>query len=70
VWLILILLDGLIAFQERHAGHIEGNLLSQVRVAHTNQEINVWVLGRTRVRLKIGIHRTLYIFPVEILTLL
>lgn len=40
--------------QEIHASHVESTLLSQVRVAMTGQEINVWVLGRTRVRLKVG----------------
>lgn len=39
---------------EIHASHVESTLLSQVRVAMTGQEINVWVLGRTRVRLKIA----------------
>jgi peroxin-1 len=39
---------------ELHAGHVESTLLSQVRVAMVGQEINVWVLGRTRVRLQIG----------------
>ncbi|KAJ3727064.1 P-loop containing nucleoside triphosphate hydrolase protein [Lentinula raphanica] len=38
---------------EIHASHVESTLLSQVRVAKVGQEINVWVLGRTRVRLKI-----------------
>ncbi|KAL0956260.1 hypothetical protein HGRIS_002414 [Hohenbuehelia grisea] len=38
---------------ELHASHVEATLLSQVRVAKTNQEINVWVLGRTRVRLRV-----------------
>ncbi|KAI0701334.1 AAA-domain-containing protein [Cytidiella melzeri] len=38
---------------ELHAGHVESNLLSQVRVAMVGQEINVWVLGRTRVRLQV-----------------
>ncbi|KAF9460743.1 P-loop containing nucleoside triphosphate hydrolase protein [Collybia nuda] len=38
---------------EIHASHVESTLLSQVRVAKTGQEIDVWVLGRTRVRLKI-----------------
>ncbi|ESK93670.1 likely peroxisomal biogenesis aaa atpase pex1 [Moniliophthora roreri MCA 2997] len=38
---------------EIHASHVESTLLSQVRVARINQEIDVWVLGRTRVRLKV-----------------
>ncbi|KAJ7497026.1 P-loop containing nucleoside triphosphate hydrolase protein [Mycena latifolia] len=36
-----------------HASHVESTLLSQVRVAKTGQEIDVWVLGRTRVRLRV-----------------
>lgn len=40
--------------QEIHASHVESTLLSQVRVAKVGQEIDVWVLGRTRVRLKVG----------------
>uniref|UniRef100_D8Q9L6 Peroxisomal ATPase PEX1 n=1 Tax=Schizophyllum commune (strain H4-8 / FGSC 9210) TaxID=578458 RepID=D8Q9L6_SCHCM len=39
---------------ELHAGHVESTLLSQVRVAKVGQEIDVWVLGRTRVRLLVG----------------
>ncbi|KAI0349828.1 AAA-domain-containing protein [Trametes cingulata] len=38
---------------ELHASHVESTLLSQVRVAVVGQEIDVWVLGRTRVRLKV-----------------
>ncbi|KDQ55035.1 hypothetical protein JAAARDRAFT_181043 [Jaapia argillacea MUCL 33604] len=38
---------------ELHATHVEATLLSQVRVASIGQEIDVWVLGRTRVRLKV-----------------
>ncbi|GLB37363.1 putative peroxisome biogenesis factor 1, N-terminal [Lyophyllum shimeji] len=38
---------------EIHASHVESTLLSQVRVAKTGQEIDVWVMGRTRVRLKV-----------------
>ncbi|KIO06205.1 hypothetical protein M404DRAFT_139729 [Pisolithus tinctorius Marx 270] len=38
---------------EIHASHVESTLLSQVRVAKVGQEIDVWVLGRTRVRLKV-----------------
>ena len=34
--------------------HVESTLLSQVRVAKVGQEINVWVLGRTRVRLRVS----------------
>jgi peroxin-1 len=40
--------------QEIHASHVESTLLSQVRVAKIGQEIDVWVLGRTRVRLRVG----------------
>ncbi|KAG9310908.1 P-loop containing nucleoside triphosphate hydrolase protein [Chiua virens] len=36
---------------EIHASHVESTLLSQVRVAKVGQEIDVWVMGRTRVRL-------------------
>ncbi|KIJ51215.1 hypothetical protein M422DRAFT_223669 [Sphaerobolus stellatus SS14] len=35
---------------ELHAGYVEENFLSQVRAASVGQEIDVWVLGRTRVR--------------------
>ncbi|KAI0796078.1 AAA-domain-containing protein [Abortiporus biennis] len=38
---------------ELHAAHVESTLLSQVRVARIGQEIDVWVLGRTRVRLRV-----------------
>jgi len=41
-------------FQEIHASHVESTLLSQVRVAKVGQEIDVWVLGHTRVRLLVG----------------
>jgi len=37
-----------------HAGYMEDSLLSQVRVAVVGQEVDAWVLGRTRVRFKIG----------------
>ncbi|KAJ7076895.1 P-loop containing nucleoside triphosphate hydrolase protein [Mycena belliarum] len=36
-----------------HASHVESTLLSQVRVAKIGQEIDMWVLGRTRVRLRV-----------------
>ncbi|KAK0486176.1 P-loop containing nucleoside triphosphate hydrolase protein [Armillaria novae-zelandiae] len=39
---------------EIHASHVESTLLSQVRVANVGQEIDVWVLGRTRVRLTVA----------------
>ncbi|TFK45586.1 AAA-domain-containing protein [Heliocybe sulcata] len=38
---------------ELHAAHLESTLLSQVRVAVPAQEIDVWVHGRTRVRLSV-----------------
>ncbi|KAF7321379.1 putative peroxisomal biogenesis AAA ATPase pex1 [Mycena kentingensis (nom. inval.)] len=38
---------------EIHASHVESTLLSQVRVVQIGQEIDVWVLGRTRVRLRV-----------------
>ncbi|KAH9485161.1 Peroxisome biosynthesis protein PAS1 [Psilocybe cubensis] len=38
---------------EIHASHVESTLLSQVRVVKIGQEIDVWVLGRTRVRLRV-----------------
>ncbi|KAF8160874.1 P-loop containing nucleoside triphosphate hydrolase protein [Crassisporium funariophilum] len=38
---------------EIHASHVESTLLSQVRVAKIGQEIDVWVMGRTRVRLRV-----------------
>ncbi|CCL98466.1 uncharacterized protein FIBRA_00464 [Fibroporia radiculosa] len=39
---------------EIHASHVESTLLSQVRVAVIGQEIDVWVMGRTRVRLRVN----------------
>jgi len=41
--------------QEIHASHVESTLLSQVRVAKIGQEIDFWVLGRTRIRLRVGL---------------
>ncbi|KAG8905544.1 Peroxisome biosynthesis protein pex1 [Tulasnella sp. 403] len=38
---------------ELHAEYVEHNLLSQVRVAAKGQEVDVWVLGRTRIRFRI-----------------
>ncbi|EIW74842.1 AAA-domain-containing protein [Coniophora puteana RWD-64-598 SS2] len=38
---------------EIHAAHLETALLSQVRVASVGQEVDVWVQGRTRVRLRV-----------------
>ena len=42
------------SMQEIHASHVENTLLSQVRVANIGQEIDIWILGRTRVRLRVG----------------
>ncbi|KIO34783.1 hypothetical protein M407DRAFT_210235, partial [Tulasnella calospora MUT 4182] len=36
-----------------HAEYVEHNLLSQVRVAAKDQEVDVWVLGRTRIRFRV-----------------
>lgn len=33
---------------------MENNLLSQVRVVAVDQEVDVWVLGRTRIRFRVG----------------
>ncbi|KAG9019479.1 Peroxisome biosynthesis protein pex1 [Tulasnella sp. 427] len=38
---------------ELHAEYVEHNLLSQVRVAAKDQEVDVWVLGRTRIRFRV-----------------
>ncbi|PCH34751.1 AAA-domain-containing protein [Wolfiporia cocos MD-104 SS10] len=38
---------------ELHASHLENTLINQVRVAVVGQEVDVWVFGRTRVRLKV-----------------
>ncbi|EIN06461.1 AAA-domain-containing protein [Punctularia strigosozonata HHB-11173 SS5] len=38
---------------ELHGSHIESTLLQQARVAAVGQELDVWVLGRTRVRLRV-----------------
>ncbi|KAG0174872.1 Peroxisome biosynthesis protein pex1 [Apophysomyces sp. BC1034] len=38
---------------ELHAGYVEENLLSQLRVVYSNQLMCVWVHGRTLVRLKV-----------------
>jgi len=40
--------------QEIHASHVESTLLSQVRVVKIGQELDVWVMGRTRVRLRVS----------------
>jgi hypothetical protein len=41
-------------YKEIHAGYVEDNMLAQVRTVCAGQEIDVWVLGRTRVRFRIG----------------
>ncbi|KAG9016438.1 Peroxisome biosynthesis protein pex1 [Tulasnella sp. JGI-2019a] len=38
---------------ELHAEYVESHLLSQVRVAAVGQEVDVWVLGRTRIRFRV-----------------
>ncbi|KAI5123096.1 hypothetical protein M0805_001452 [Coniferiporia weirii] len=38
---------------ELHAAYVEQNLLSQVRAATVGQEVDVWVFGRTRARLRV-----------------
>ena len=40
--------------QEIHSSHVESTLLSQVRVVKIGQELDVWVMGRTRVRLRVS----------------
>lgn len=39
---------------EQHASFLENNLLSQLRAAQKGQEINIWVLGRTKIRIRVG----------------
>ncbi|KAI8379654.1 P-loop containing nucleoside triphosphate hydrolase protein [Radiomyces spectabilis] len=39
---------------ELHAGYVEENLLSQIRVVYTNQLMCVWIHGRTLVRLRVA----------------
>ncbi|KZP06158.1 hypothetical protein FIBSPDRAFT_876758, partial [Athelia psychrophila] len=46
-----------------HAGHVEDTLLGQMRGAEMGQEIDVWVLGRTRVRFRVGAF-PLSLFPL------
>ncbi|KAL5524266.1 PEX1 [Sanghuangporus sanghuang] len=38
---------------ELHASYVEQNLLSQVRAASIGQEVDVWIFGRTRARLRV-----------------
>lgn len=40
--------------QELHAGYVEENLLSQIRVVYTNQIMCVWIHGKTLVRLAVA----------------
>ncbi|KAI9306558.1 P-loop containing nucleoside triphosphate hydrolase protein [Cunninghamella echinulata] len=39
---------------ELHAGYVEENLLSQIRVVYTNQLMCVWIHGKTLVRLRVA----------------
>ncbi|ODO01366.1 hypothetical protein I350_06185 [Cryptococcus amylolentus CBS 6273] len=38
---------------EQHASFLEDNLLSQLRAAVKGQEIDVWVMGRTKIRIRV-----------------
>ncbi|WVQ72931.1 hypothetical protein IAR50_002493 [Cryptococcus sp. DSM 104548] len=38
---------------EQHASFLENNLLSQLRAAVKGQEIDVWVMGRTKIRIRV-----------------
>lgn len=40
--------------QEQNANYLENNLLGQLRAAQKGQEIDVWVLGRTKIRIRVG----------------
>lgn len=40
--------------QEQNANYLENNLLGQLRAAQKGQEINVWVMGRTKIRIRVG----------------
>lgn len=40
--------------KELHAGYVEGNLLSQIRVVYVNQIMCVWIHGKTLVRLAVA----------------
>lgn len=40
--------------QEQNASFLEENLLSQLRAAKKGQEIDVWVKGRTKIRIRVG----------------
>jgi hypothetical protein len=40
--------------QELHTNYLENNLLSQMRAATAGTTVNVWVLGKTKIKLKIG----------------
>ena len=43
-----------ILLQEEQASFLEDNLLSQLRAARVGQELNVWVQGRTKIRIRVG----------------
>lgn len=38
---------------ELHAQYVEDNLLSQVRVVSKEQEVNVWIMGKTLIRFRV-----------------
>ncbi|KJE00988.1 peroxin-1 [Cryptococcus gattii NT-10] len=38
---------------EQHVSFLENNLLSQLRAAQKGQEIDVWVMGRTKIRIRV-----------------
>lgn len=40
--------------QEQNANYLENNLLGQLRAAQKGQEIDVWVMGRTKIRIRVG----------------
>lgn len=42
------------ALQEQHASFLENNLLGQLRAAQKGQELNVWVKGKTKLRIRVG----------------
>ncbi len=44
----------LIMEQEQHASFLENNLLSQLRGAQKGQVLDVWVMGRTKIRIRVG----------------
>ena len=52
-----------ILIQELHAENVESTLLSQVRIASSRQEVDVWVLGRTRIRLRVRMWLHILSYP-------